>query len=169
MVVGRSDALTLVQVWAPNGIKPSQPLGTGWTDGVKRGIGAFNVLCSKDDVKCPGAKSSAPEEPVPTEAKHRSNDCSKSNGYVMVQRDRFNRCLVTGLTDGYCVSSRLCVRRPTAISGLRVTGWTDATPCRGVGSTGGLLFSANRWSNSSKTWWPIYTPHPGHLKLCWSC
>src|SRR4026208_2030865 len=26
-------------------------------------------------------------------------------------------------------------------------------------------FLANRWSNGYKTWWPIYTPHPGHLKI----
>src|SRR6185437_9774805 len=26
-------------------------------------------------------------------------------------------------------------------------------------------FSADRWSNGYKTWWPIYTPHPGHLKF----
>ena len=121
MVVGRSDALALVQVWVPNGIKPSQALGTGWTDGVKRGIGAFNVPCSRDDVKCQGAKSSLPEEPVPTGVKHRSNDVSKSNGYVTVQRDRFNRWLSISLTDGYWVSSRQCVRSSTATSGLRET------------------------------------------------
>ena len=28
-----------------------------------------------------------------------------------------------------------------------------------------MLFSADRWSNGYKTWWPIYMPHPGHLKL----
>ena len=37
---------------------------TGWTDSVKRGIGAFNVLCSRDDVKRVEAKSLAPVEPV---------------------------------------------------------------------------------------------------------
>ena len=57
MVVGRTDAMT----------EGNQFMGTGWTDGSKRGIGALGVLCSKDDVKSPGEVSSAPVEPV----KHR--------------------------------------------------------------------------------------------------
>ena len=64
MVVGRSDALALVQVWEPLEIKWRKKWSTGWTDGFKIGIGAFNVPCSRDDVKRAGAKSSAPVELV---------------------------------------------------------------------------------------------------------
>ena len=32
-----------------------------------------------------------------------------------------------------------------------------------TGSSDGLLISAIRWSNGSKTWWPIYTPHSGYF------
>ena len=39
----------------------------GSTDGSKRGIGALDVLCSRDDASRARAKSSAPVEPV----KHR--------------------------------------------------------------------------------------------------
>ena len=45
------------------------------------------------------------------------------------------------------------------------TGLTDATPTRGIGSSDDTQFSADRWSNGFKTWWPVYTPHPGHLKI----
>jgi len=64
LVVGRSDALALAQVCAPLEIKWRKKWSTGWTDGVMRGIGAFNVLCSRDDVKRTRAKPSAPVEPV---------------------------------------------------------------------------------------------------------
>ena len=58
MIVGRTDAMTegnrsQVSLWAPD-----EPAGQ------KRGIGALGVLCSRDDVKCPGEVSSAPVEPT---------------------------------------------------------------------------------------------------------
>ena len=60
MVVGRSDGLALAHACAPLEIKWRKKWSTGWTDGVKRGIGAFNVLCSRDVVKRTAAKPSAP-------------------------------------------------------------------------------------------------------------
>ena len=86
MVVGRSDALALVQDWAPLEIKWRKKWSTGWTDGFKIGIGAFNVPYSRDDVKRAGAKSSALVEPVV----RRSNDVSKGNGYKMIKSHRLN-------------------------------------------------------------------------------
>ena len=64
MVVGRSDALALVQVWAPLEIKWRNKWSTGWADGLRRGIGAIDVLCSRDNASCAGTKPSAPVEPV---------------------------------------------------------------------------------------------------------
>ena len=57
MVVGRTDAMVL---WCRRESKPSQPIGTG----SKRGIGALAVLCTRDDVRCPGEVSSAPVQPM---------------------------------------------------------------------------------------------------------
>ena len=37
--------------------------------------------------------------------------------------------------------------------------------CRGIGSSDDMLFSADRWSNGYKTWWSIYTAHPGHFEF----
>ena len=34
-----------------------------------------------------------------------------------------------------------------------------------IGSSDGTHNFADRWSNGYKSWWPIYTPHPGHLKI----
>ena len=65
MAAEYTDTQALVQFVAANGIKSWQPLGTSLTDGSKTGIGAFNILLSRDDVKCEAAKSSAPEEPTP--------------------------------------------------------------------------------------------------------
>ena len=61
--IGASDGCrkiwrpALVQDWAPLKIKWRKKWSTGWTDDVKSSIGALNVLCSRDDVKCPEAKS----------------------------------------------------------------------------------------------------------------
>ena len=41
----------------------------------------------------------------------------------------------------------------------------EGPPLRGFRYPVIRRFSANRWSNGYKTWWPIYTPHPGHLKI----
>ena len=48
MVVGRTDALIF---WCRRESKPSQPIGTGRTDGPRKGIGAMAVLCTRGDVK----------------------------------------------------------------------------------------------------------------------
>ena len=56
--------MATVHVLVPDGIKPKRPLGTGLTDGPKTGIGAFNVLLPRDDVKCAGAAPLAPVEPT---------------------------------------------------------------------------------------------------------
>ena len=40
-----------------------------------------------------------------------------------------------------------------------------ATPARGIGSSDDTQFSADRWSNGSTTWKPIYMASPGHLKI----
>ena len=47
-------------VWCRRKSKTSQFIGTGWTDGSKRGIGALDVLCSRDDASRARVKSSAP-------------------------------------------------------------------------------------------------------------
>ena len=60
MVVGRTDAMIF---WCRRESKPSQLIGTGRSDGSKRGIGALGVLCSREDASCARAKSSAPVEP----------------------------------------------------------------------------------------------------------
>jgi hypothetical protein len=62
--------MATVHVLVPDGIKPKRPLGTGLTDGPKTGIGAFNVLLPRDDVKCARAKSSASVEPMTVGAYH---------------------------------------------------------------------------------------------------
>ena len=61
MVVGRTDVMVL---WCRRETKPSQPIGTGGTDGPRKGIGALGVLCTRDDVKRPGEVSSAPVQPT---------------------------------------------------------------------------------------------------------
>ena len=64
---GASDACRknrCYDVWCRRKSKPSQPIGTGWTDGPKKGIGALAVLCTRDDVKCPEEVSSAPVQPT---------------------------------------------------------------------------------------------------------
>ena len=45
--------------------------------------------------------------------------------------DRFNRRLSIGSTGGHCVS----YQEFNGYFGLWVTGWTDATPARGIGSS----------------------------------
>jgi len=65
--IGASDACRKnrrYDIWCRRETKPSQPIGTGWTDGPRKGIGALGVLCSRDDVKCPGEVSSALVEPT---------------------------------------------------------------------------------------------------------
>ena len=65
--IGASDACRKnrrYDVWCRRESNPSQPIGTGGTDGPRKGIGALGVLCTRDDVKCPGEVSSAPVQPT---------------------------------------------------------------------------------------------------------
>ena len=68
---------------------------TGLTDGSLRGIGAINILLSRDDVKCAAAKPSALEEPMPHRSKCRCNDVSKELSSATATR----RSCTTGRTD----------------------------------------------------------------------
>jgi len=90
MVSGYIDAQASVQVLVPDEIKLRQPLGTGLTDESKTGIGAFNVLLSRDDVKSAAAKPSAPVEPMTIGASicayHLCNDVSRNGSSATTTR-----------------------------------------------------------------------------------
>jgi len=86
MVSGYTDAQASVQVLVPDEIKLSQPLGTGLTDESKTGIGAFNVLLSRDDVKSAAAKPSAPVELMTIGEYHLCNDVSRNGSSAMAIR-----------------------------------------------------------------------------------
>ena len=53
-----------VKLGVPTESSKEKLSSTGLTDGSKIGIGAFNILLSRDDVKCAGATPSAPVEPM---------------------------------------------------------------------------------------------------------
>ena len=90
------------------------------------GIGAFNVLCSRDDVKRAGAKSSAPVEPVAHRSKRRCNDVSKeqrlSADQVSLEEPKPKASVQPMVPEGAAAVSE----KPTASSERRVTGRTDA-------------------------------------------
>ena len=52
--------------------------------------------------------------------------------------------------------------RPTATSEHRVTGRTDAL-C--TGSSDAYAENWQRLVTALLSWWPIYTPHPGHFEF----
>ena len=80
--------------------RPSQDSQvTGWTDGVKLGISALDVLCSRDDVKHAAAKSSAPVEPVV----HRSIASVQWRQQVEKSATAIWRSSVTNLTDALSI------------------------------------------------------------------
>ena len=95
MVVGRSDALCIGAIWCANWAKWENLSGTGWTDEVKTSIGTFNVLCSRDDVKCGVAMPSAPVEP----AVHRSIPSVQWRQLKKEVQRLVQMLWVTGLTD----------------------------------------------------------------------
>ena len=64
MVVGWTDGLAISTSLCASGDHVKIKWSTGWTDGFKIGIGAFNVTCSRDDIKRAGAKFSVPVEPA---------------------------------------------------------------------------------------------------------
>ena len=75
--IGASDGCQKNRRHGRRESKPSQLMGTGWSDGSKRGIGALGVLCSRDGVKCPREVFSAPVQPTEHRSKASENDVSR--------------------------------------------------------------------------------------------
>jgi len=168
MVVGWSDALVLDASLSTFEDQVKIMWGTGWTDGITSGIGALGILCSRDDVKCPREDPSAPVQP--TEHRSKVSEQWRQQKRRVQQLDQL--LCVTGWTDALSI-------------GLTDGPWSTATVSEANGYFSCLewpdeptlplqeasvhpmirSFSADHWSNGYKTWWPIYTPHPGHLKF----
>ena len=92
-----------------------------------RSTGAFNVPCSRDDVKRAGVKPSAPDELMPHRSKRRCNDVSKeqrlSADQVSLEEPKPKASVQPMVPEGAAAVSE----KPTASSERRMTGNSDAS------------------------------------------
>ena len=86
-VIKYTHDYALVQFVMPDGIKSSQPLGTGLTDVMLGGINAITIPLPRDDVKCAGVHPSAPVAPTVTGALHQCNDVNKKYQEQRIRED----------------------------------------------------------------------------------
>ena len=124
-------------VWCRRESKPSQPIGTGWTDGSKRGhrcIGRpmFQRRCQEPRRRFFSTgwtgEASVHTIGVMTSAPRRRSLSTGWTGDASVQS--------IGSTGDHCVSCQ----EFNGYFGLWVTGRTDATHARGIGSSGDTQF-----------------------------